>query len=83
MESAAWTLNTTDWKKWGKNLLVFLLPLLMIYFTTVSSNIQSGFTGWQMFALDATTQGALILYALNAAIDFLKKWATGPIQIVG
>lgn len=75
-QSQAWRMNSADVQKWMKNLFVFLAPLAVIYLTNVIGNINGGFA-LQMFRVDAITQGALVLYVLNGALDFFKKLSTG------
>jgi len=74
--SPAWRLNAADLKKWLTNMLVFLAPVVVIYLTSVLGNVQTGFS-WSAFALNPATQGALVLYVLNAALDFFKKLSAG------
>jgi hypothetical protein len=66
-------LNEDKLKKFGKNTLLFLAPVLVIYLGAVIVEInQDGFS-WNDFVPSILTQGAMVLYLLNVALDYLKK----------
>lgn len=69
--------NSVDFYKWGHNLLVFFAPLALIYLGSVLNNWNSASFSWEIFALNQATLGALVLYVLNATIDFFKKLTAG------
>jgi len=63
MQSERFTLNRDDVEKWLRNAMTFLAPALLLFLL----EIQSG----------KTTKEALIalqLWALNTAIDLVRKW---------
>jgi len=69
------TLNKPQQIKWIKNLLVFLAPVGILYLTTITGVIsQSGheFTV-RDFIPNTFAQGGIILWFLNAALDYLRK----------
>ena len=61
--------------KWLRNLLVFLAPLGILYLTTVAGVISANPKGFEVNDLIPNTfaQGGLILWILNAALDYLRK----------
>ena len=64
--SKRFTLNKEDLLKWGKNALIFLAPVLIIFLTA----IQNG----------ADIKDALYLvylWGLNVAVDLLRKFVEG------
>lgn len=71
--SPAGTLNPLDFKKWGKNLAIFLGPVALIYFAAVAGSLASGFS-WSAFVPSLIVDGAMALYAVNAATDLLRKF---------
>lgn len=76
-KSSAWKLNQQDLSKWGKNMLVFLAPLALIYFASIQARINAGEVNIEIFKLTPELTGALILYVLNALTDLLKKLSAG------
>lgn len=65
-QSKSGSLNINDIKKWGKNILVFSSPLLIIFLTAVQNGMP-------------IKVAALLLYAalIQAIIDLLKKYIAG------
>lgn len=74
--STQYSLNTTDWKKWTKNLLLFLIPLAIIYLVSVIDLLRT--PGHLILLKDfiptQVTIGAMVLYFLNALLDLAKKF---------
>ncbi len=66
MLSRRFELNRADWKRWGKNALIFLGPTLIVLFTSISEQIPKD---WAF--------GAVLLYLLNLALDLLRKFLAG------
>lgn len=64
--SPRYTLNKEDWKKWGRNVLIFSSPLLILFLM----EIQKG---------TSPKVALTLVYAafLNAIIDLLKKYVSG------
>ena len=75
--SPKWKVNPEDLQRWGKNALLFISPVAVIYFAFVGNNLQDGLN-WNDFIPNATVQGAIILYLINTGLDFFRKLATGP-----
>ncbi len=76
-QSNKWTLNTTDAKKWVKNTIVFLAPLFLMYFASITALIQDGLA-LSDFKIQPLVAGAMVLYILNVVTDLLKKLQEGP-----
>ena len=66
-----------DVKKWGKNLLIFLAPVALIYVVSVTGSASGGVFTLSDFVPNSVTIGAMILYALNALTDLLRKFIAG------
>jgi hypothetical protein len=64
------SLNTT---KWVRNTLLFLRPVLLIYLGYVTTNL--GIDGFDPsdFVPNAFVTGAMVLYLVNIATDYLQK----------
>lgn len=76
-ESAKWKLNAADVCKWGKNTLVFIAPLLLMYIASITPLIQDGLA-LADFRVSPLVAGGMVLYVLNVATDLLKKLSDGP-----
>ena len=76
-KSSAWRLNQEDVKKWGKNMLVFLAPLALVYLASIQNRINNGEVSIEIFKITPEIAGALILYLLNALTDLFKKFSQG------
>lgn len=61
--------------KWLHNLELFLAPLGVVYLGAVTVNLGSGFS-IQAFIPNQVTAGAITLYFVNAAMDYLRKLRT-------
>ena len=68
-------LNTKDQNKWLKNLEIFLAPVAVVYIVAVVGIIQTnnGAIKPADFIPTPFTYGAMTLYVLNSALDYLKK----------
>lgn len=55
--------EATDWKKWAKNTAVFFAPFALVFLLAISNGSD---------VKDALN--ILYLYALNVAIDLIKKF---------
>ena len=71
--SPAGKVNNADLGRWGKNLLVFLTPLLLVYFLQLQGQLADGSLGWGDLFPTQVTMGALQLYVVNGVLDFLRK----------
>jgi hypothetical protein len=69
-------LNETKLKKFINNTLLFLAPVLVIYFGAVIVAINEQGFSWELFIPSTMTQGAMVLYVLNVLVDYLKKLRT-------
>lgn len=65
-KSIRWTLNTAEWKVWGRNTLIFLAPVILVFLGELVKAVPKD---WQY--------GALVLYLLNIGIDLFRKWFQG------
>lgn len=75
--SPAYTLVLTDVKKWGKNLLIFLAPVALIYLVSVTNAASGNAFTPADFVPNTVTVGAMILYVLNAVTDIVRKFVNG------
>lgn len=67
-------LKTLNYKKWIDNSLTFLAPLVIMYLLNAQSLVtKDGFQASD-FYLDDKMMGAMILYIINIALDFFKKY---------
>ena len=64
--SESGTMNRSDWKNWGKNVLIFSTPALILFLGALANN-----TPFQ----DAAK--VLYLAIINALIDLLRKYQAG------
>jgi hypothetical protein len=67
-------LQKLDWNKWMNNTIVFFTPLALLYLTYVQVAITKD--GFQTSDLYPTTEviGGGMLYLINVALDFFKKY---------
>lgn len=68
-------LESYEAKKWVRNLLIFLRPLILLYIGTIGGIIALHGGEFHLVDLIPTpfTWGTIILYLSNAATDYLKK----------
>lgn len=66
MVSKRFTLNKEELLKWLKNAAIFLAPAALVFLIS----IQAG-KGWQ------ESLNVVYLWAINTAIDFLRKFIAG------
>lgn len=59
-------LQALDWKKWAKNTLIFAAPFALVFLTAVQAGTPVKEALYVVY-----------LYALNVAIDLLKKFLAG------
>ena len=69
------TLNSTEQKKWYINLLGFLRPVAVLYIGAAISliGLNSGVVKLEYFIPNEFVQGGIILYFLNAGLDYFNK----------
>lgn len=67
-------LPTTELQKWFKVAVIFLAPVLVIYFGFVITNIQDGFELTD-FIPNKIVEGAMVAYVLNELLAYLRKVA--------
>lgn len=69
------TPNAVNEKKWYRNLLMFLKPVVILYVTAVVAIIgmNGGVVKLQDFVPNSFMMGAATLYILNGALDYLNK----------
>lgn len=73
------SLNKKDVSEWVRNTKMFLAPLGILYLTQVIGTL--GVSG-HIFSLvdlipNQLTQGGMVLYVMNVALDILLKWREG------
>jgi hypothetical protein len=66
MQSKRFTLNKEDIKKWAKNTLIFLAPVLISFLTAVKSGVDIKDALYLVY-----------LWGLNVVIDLLRKFSAG------
>lgn len=69
-------ITKTQLKDWQKNLLLFLIPLAVIYLTSVLAVLQQQGHVFSLEDLKLTqfTLGAIVLYIVNALLDLSRKF---------
>lgn len=69
------TLDTKSQNKWINNIIVFLAPLGILYLSTVIGTVSTSAVGFRVEQLIPNTfaQGGLVLWVLNALLDYLRK----------
>jgi hypothetical protein len=63
MKSGKWSLNQEDWKRWGRNLLIFFAPAVVAFLTALQ-------TGQKV----EQAEGAFIYGLYGAVIDLFLKF---------
>jgi hypothetical protein len=69
------TLREAELHKWVKNLIIFLSPVGVLYLTTITGVISQPnhvFSFQDLFP-NSFAQGGIVLWFLNAALDYLRK----------
>lgn len=68
--------NKEDLISWGKNVLIFLIPVGVVYLLQLQSVLQSnGFLDVKDFIPSAMTVGAMEGYVIGQLLALLKKFA--------
>lgn len=67
-------LQTLNYDKWIRNSLIFLAPLMIMYLLNVQALVLKDGLQTADFALDDKMVGAMMLYLINVALDFFKKY---------
>ena len=69
------TPSAVNEKKWYRNLLMFLKPVMVLYITTVVAAIgmNGGVVRVEDFIPNEFMLGGATLYVLNGALDYLNK----------
>lgn len=75
--SERFELSKVDVRKWLWNLVIFLLPVLLVYLAFVQGALQDGFDGSD-FVPTREVVGAMILFVVNALTDIVRKFLTSP-----
>jgi len=68
-----WKLNVEEVSKWIRNLIIFLIPVILIYLTSVIEIITKSGVSLASFRPTPLVVGAMALYLLNGAVDLLRK----------
>lgn len=79
MTSQEFSISNPELQKVVKNGLVFLAPLGVLYLGAVTLNIQDGLV-LSDFTPSNEVLGAMVLYILNVALDFLRKFVPNTNQ---
>lgn len=66
--------DRVDVKNWAHNFLIFLAPLAVMYLGSVIGFIQTEGFSLKVFIPNSFLQGGMILYILNTALDFFRKY---------
>ena len=72
--SKRFQVRNEDLLKVGKNALIFLAPLAIIYFSAVVIEIQKEGIEWADFQPSNIVIGAMVLYVINVLLDFFRKF---------
>lgn len=67
-QSKRFTLNTTDWKKWIKNALIFAAPALLV----LLADVLKALPGW----VDGPKL-VIAMFVINQLTDLLRKFVSG------
>jgi hypothetical protein len=70
-------LDMVDIKRWIVNLLIFIMPVVLIYANSVlgAINALNGVFAWSIFVPSPLTWGAIVLFLVNSVIDLGRKFA--------
>lgn len=68
-------LRALNWAKWEDNTIMFLRPLAILYLVFVIANIQGDGFHIEDFVPNQAVIGAMMLYVLNTALDFFRKFS--------
>jgi hypothetical protein len=75
VESAKFSLNKCDWRKWFNNFLVFgVIPVLIVYLYEVSVRITTSGLSLQCFIPNMVLLGAMVVALISSIINLLKKY---------
>lgn len=77
MKSKQFTLNRSDFNYIFKRGLIFLLPLVLLYFPFVIANIEKDGFQFYDFGINAFQTGALVLYILNRITTAIQLFLEG------
>lgn len=72
--SEKYQLRAPDIKKWMKNCLVFLAPLVTIYLVFAIENIKVDGFAWADLKPNLVVIGSMFLYVFNVLLDLAKKF---------
>lgn len=74
--SAQYKLSKTDKNKWVVNLKRFIAPLAILYVLQVvgTLSVDGHLFAPQDFYPSQMTQGGMVLYVMNSALDIFNKW---------
>lgn len=69
------TLTSDNQDKWISNLKKFLIPVAILYLTTVVGTVSQDHHSFVVKDLipNSFAQGGIVLYVLNTALDYLRK----------
>lgn len=71
-QSKQFTLNQTDWKRWGKNAFIFCAPALIV----LLGNVQDSLPQVTHFFKNPAN-AAIFIFTVERAIDLGRKYLNG------
>jgi len=76
--SQQFELNKTDVGQWQRNLIKFVVPLALVYLTSVIAtlSVSTNIVEFSDFVPNNIAVGAIALYALNGLYDLLNKFVS-------
>jgi len=80
MKNYRFELNNEELKKWFLDSMYFLAPLAIMYISFVQGNINNNGFQSSDFVPDDLVIGGMILYILNTAFNFFKKFVSGAVR---
>ena len=67
--------NKADLVRWSQNLILYLIPLALLYVAQLNGGIQDGILSGSDFTPTLVTLGGMQLYVLNSLTDLLRKFS--------
>jgi len=79
MKSNRWQFNIEDYQAWVKNALWFTAPVILIYLVSVMSVVTEPGHTMKLtdFAVSEMTKTAIVVWILNRAVDFFRRYQSG------
>lgn len=79
MNNKKWQFNIADYQAWVKNALWFTAPVILIYLVSVMSVVTEPGHTMKLadFAVSEMTKTAIVVWILNRAVDFFRRYQSG------